>query len=163
MSMPKNCDNLSVGVIIRDEAGSYALLERRKFPIGIAPAAGHVDDHGSREQAAIDEVREELGIVLAIESLKKVIDSKRIQNQCRREGGDYHDWTVYEAYTTTQTLQPDADETKGARWYTPEELQALADRTKMYLGGEISDEDWAENPGLEDVWLAHLTDLGHIT
>lgn len=161
--MSKTCDNLSVGVIIRDEAGNYALLERRKFPVGIAPAAGHVDNHGSHEQAALDEVQEELGIVLAPESLKKVIDNKHMSNQCSREGGSYHDWTVYEARITYRTLQPDADEAKGARWYTPEEVQALADKTKAYLEGEISEQAWTENPGLEDVWVALLIQLKHIS
>jgi NUDIX domain len=69
--MTKQCDNTSVGVVIRDAEGRFALLKRAKFPVGIAPAAGHIDDHGSPEQAALDEVREELGIVLTLDELKK--------------------------------------------------------------------------------------------
>lgn len=161
--MTKECDNSSVGVIVRDEAGDYALLERRKYPVGIAPAAGHIDDHGSPEQAAIDEVHEELGIVLAFEGLKNtIITARRVENQCRRPKGDHHIWTVYEAIVTRQELHPDKDETKGGRWYAPEEVQALAERTKSYLHGEITEKDWQQNPGLEPVWLDHLTELGHI-
>lgn len=162
--MPKICDNLSVGIVIRNKSGLYALLERRKFPVGFAPVAGHIDNHGSAEQAALDEAQEELGINLTPDNLQKtVIDTKRKNNQCVREGGSYHIWTVFESTIPHQALQPDVNETKGGRWFHPDELQALADRTRAYLRSEISESDWQKSPGLEHVWLDHLTELGHIT
>src|SRR5215207_2812720 len=82
------CDNRSVGVVVRNTAGMLALLTRRKFPIGIAPPAGHVDDHGNSEQAAIEEVSEEIGVTLALSGLKRTtIANRRVENVCRRPGG----------------------------------------------------------------------------
>lgn len=160
--MKKRCDNTSVGVIIRDSQGRFALLKRAIFPVGIAPAAGHIDDHGSAEQAAKDEVHEELGIVLN-DLGKTVIDARRMDNVCRRPGGDHHVWSVYEATVPTgTTLKPDKDETKGAGWYSAEQLQALADRTRAYHTGNVSEADWQANPGLEEVWLSFMVELGFV-
>jgi 8-oxo-dGTP pyrophosphatase MutT (NUDIX family) len=58
----KVCDNTSVGVIITNESGEYLMFDRNTFPPGTAPAAGHIDDHGSAEDAARAEVHEELGL-----------------------------------------------------------------------------------------------------
>src|ERR1019366_5810903 len=65
----KLCDNKSVGIIVRNPEGSFALLKRAYFPIGYAPVAGHVDDHGSVEQAAVDEVIEEIDLTVTVEDL----------------------------------------------------------------------------------------------
>lgn len=162
--MPKHCDNLSVGVIIRDDTGRYALLERGRYPVGMAPVAGHVDDHGSIEQAGVDESDEELGIVLQPHDLKKTAVTGILKyNQCRRPGGSHHEWTVLEATIPAQPLQPDQLETKSANWYSDTELQAFADRTRAYQRGEIPEEEWVLQPGLEEVWVEHFSELGHIT
>lgn len=159
--MTKTCDNTSVGVVIRDGQGRFALLKRAKFPIGIAPAAGHIDGHGSPEQAALDEVREELGIKL--EDLQKTkIYARRVENICRRPGGDHHTWYIYEASVADPILKPDKDETKGAAWYTGEQMQALADRTRAYRAGSVPEADWQANPGLEEVWLPFMEELGFV-
>lgn len=160
--MSKICDNLSVGVIIRDNSGNIALLKRAKFPVGISPVAGHVDDHGSPEQAAKDETSEEMG--LTVLDLKKTkIYGRLVNNVCRREGGDHHTWYVYETTVEDTVLRPSEDETKGASWYDQNQLQAFADRTKAYHEGKISEAEWEENPGLEDVWVSFLSELGYIT
>lgn len=160
--MSKVCDHTSVGIVIRDSEGSFALLKRAKFPIRIAPVAGHIDDHGSPEQAAKDEVFEELGLTVS-DLTKTNINDRRVDNKCRREGGDYHNWTVYETTVEDTTLRPSEDETKGAGWYSQEQLQALADRTKAYQAGKIPEAEWAEIPGLEEVWVSFLGELGYIT
>jgi 8-oxo-dGTP pyrophosphatase MutT (NUDIX family) len=160
--MTEKCDHKSVGVIIKNEAGKMALLKRARFPIGISPPAGHVDSHGSLEQAAIDETQEELGLILTLESLKEVIHERRVDNSCRREDGDYHIWNVYEASTTHATLVPDPDETAGGAWYSPSAVQSFADRTQSYLQGRIPAEEWAAEPGIEPVWLNFLVELGHV-
>ncbi len=42
--MPKICDNKVVGIIVlRDN--KMLLIERKKFPFGFAPPAGHLDDN----------------------------------------------------------------------------------------------------------------------
>lgn len=160
----KTCDNLSVGVVIRSPEGNHALLKRAKFPIGMAPVAGHIDEHGGPEIAAINEAWEEVGLTIAPDDLVvTAIKDRRVNNTCRRTGGDHHVWTVYEAARFSGDINPDPDETKGAEWYTPEQVQAFADRTKAFLAGEINPNDWEENPGLEDVWLAFYVELGYVS
>ncbi len=45
------------------------------------------------------------------------------------------------------------DETKQAGWYSSDEVEELTRRTEKYLAGEISEEEWRSNPGLETTWL----------
>lgn len=160
----KYCDNRSVGVIITNERDEIALLKRARFPIGIAPPAGHIDGHGSPEQAAIDEVYEEVGIRLAIDGLQRTaIWDRRVDNVCRRQNGDHHVWRVYESRIGEEQLRPDPHETKGAAWYPIDALNALALRTRAFKAGLILPSEWAESPGLEEIWLDNLTELGYVT
>lgn len=162
--MTKHCDNKSAGIVLRDSEGNFALMKRAKFPYGYAPSAGHIDDFGTPENAAIQEMREELGIYLKKSDLKQTdIYGLRVDKKCRRPGGDHHVWYVFEAEVAKgNKIKPDADETRGADWYTHKELQTLADRTKAYLNGEVLEEDWQNNPGLEEVWVDFMLELGHI-
>lgn len=159
----KICDNKSVGVVLLNEAGEMALLERGQFPVGMAPPAGHIDTHGSSEQAAVDEVSEEVGVVLAIDGLTRtVIDERCVDNVCRRTGGDYHVWTVYEGQSNDAELHPDQRETKGAGWFGRSAVQAFVNRTRAYQAGEVSEEEWVASPGMEPVWVDFLVELGHV-
>lgn len=161
--MEKYCDNHSVGVILTNENDELALLTRGRFPIGIAPPAGHIDGHGSPEQAAIDEVAEEIGVHLSLESLHKtIIRHRRVENICRRIGGDHHRWTIYQVAVSQIDLYPDPDETQGAAWYSQNEVQNLADRTRDYQSGRVSESGWIKQPGIEPVWVDFLTELGYI-
>lgn len=160
--MAKSCDHTSVGVVLRDQEGRFALLKRALFPVGIAPAAGHIDNHGGPEKAAEDEVSEELGVSVRGKLQRTTIYDRRVDNKCRREGGDYHHWSVFEATIEPTGLRPSPDETKGAGWYTLEQLQTLANRTESYHAGNISKEDWEAYPSLEEVWVPFLQELGYI-
>jgi hypothetical protein len=60
----KTCDNTSVGIVITDHQSRYLMFDRATFPPGTAPAAGHIDDHGTAEDAARAEVEEELGLTV---------------------------------------------------------------------------------------------------
>jgi 8-oxo-dGTP pyrophosphatase MutT (NUDIX family) len=160
--MSKVCDHTSVGIVIRDSEGRFALLKRAKFPIGIAPVAGHIDDHGSPERAAKDEVSEELGLTV-LDLAKTNVYDRRVDNKCRRAGGDYHNWYLFTVTVDDTKLYPSEDETKGAAWYDLGQLQALADRTKSYRIGEVSEADWSDSPGLEEVWAHFLHELGYIS
>jgi 8-oxo-dGTP pyrophosphatase MutT (NUDIX family) len=156
----KLCDNKSVGIIVRNPEGSFALLKRAFFPIGYAPVAGHVDDHGSVEQAAIDEVAEEIGLTITKEDLQPTaIAATRFNNHCRRRGGTYHDWWVYMVDHYSGEIVPDPEETKGADWYAPSELQQLADRTRDFQAQMIEQQDWVDAPGLEEIWVTMLVQL----
>ena len=147
------CDNRSVGVLLFNEHNELLLIERARFPFGYAAPAGHIDEHGSPEQAAIEEVREETGLLIAKGSLQHVIRDRRIENRCRRQGGFYHDWDVFKTNQYQGTLQPSKDETNGAQWLSPERLQALADETRRAVPGVL---------GIEAVWLTFLEELGFI-
>lgn len=162
--MEKYCDNRSVGVILTNDNDEMALLTRGRFPIGIAPPAGHVDGHGSLEQAAIDEVNEELGVLLAIDGLRRTaIADRHVENVCRRVGGDHHLWTVYEARVGSAVqLEPDPQETKGAKWYPPKTVRALAVRTRQYQLGGVNESEWAIRPGLEPVWVDFIEEVGYL-
>lgn len=161
--MEKWCDNQSVGVVLKNQQGELALLKRGRYPVGMAPAAGHIDAHGTPEQAAIDELHEELGVDLAINGLTKtVIEHRLVKNLCRRPGGEYHIWNIYEATIDGAELKPDPHETKGAGWYALGAVQALANRTKLYMNRDINEREWRNNPGLEVVWYDFLSELKYI-
>ena len=129
----------------------------------MAPPAGHIDDHGSPEQAAVDEVREEVGLNLTTSQLAKTaITGRHIENICRRPGGTHHEWTVFEASVGDEKMYPDPDETEGAIWIDMLSLRALAERGRQYRAGTIADDDWNNSPGLEPVWIDFLEETGHI-
>lgn len=160
---PNVCDHTSVGVILEDKQGRVLLLKRAKFPVGMAPPAGHIDDHGSPEQAAVDEVGEEVGLAVAIGSLARTaIQQRRTDFSCSRIGGDHHDWWIYKATDYSGELSPSEDETKGADWYSPNDLQALADRTREFQAGNVADADYQASPGFDEVWLGFMVELGYV-
>ncbi|CAN5318412.1 hypothetical protein BH10PAT1_BH10PAT1_4030 [soil metagenome] len=155
---PKICDNKSVGMIIRKN-DDILLIERMKFPFGFAPPAGHIDDHGSWSQAVEDEVNEEVGLIPV--KIKLLVEGRK-NNKCRRQDGDWHYWKIYEVETAGE-IKRSEDETKQASWYSKEQIRKLADRTKRYLSGEITDDEWENNPGLEVVWYEWFDQLGVLT
>lgn len=151
----KTCDNTSVGIIITNESGEYLMFDRNTFPPGTAPAAGHIDDHGSAEDAARAEVHEELG--LHVVSLEWVAGGWR-PNRCRRLRGPRgvgHYWTIYKAEVTGE-LAPSARETKNVRWLKRADVQSLANRTVAYATGHITDDEFMDQPGIEPVWVLWL-------
>ncbi|MFK0142670.1 NUDIX domain-containing protein [Streptomyces murinus] len=157
----KTCDNTSVGIVITDHQGRCLMFDRATFPPGTAPAAGHVDEHGTAEDAARAEVEEELG--LTVTGLTHVTGGWR-DNRCRRFSsarGTGHGWAVYRA-TVTGDLTPSARETKNVRWIAPEALQELADRTVAYARGRITDAEFEAAPGIEPVWMQWLANIAAI-
>lgn len=151
------CDNKSVGILIW-KGGKLLLIERKLFPFGFAPPAGHVDDKGGFEEAAREEVQEEVG--LNPTDIRLVTEGKK-DNRCRREGGSWHYWKIYEA-EASGNLQPSEDETKQVEWYSREQIKALSHRTEKYLKGEMSEKEWQKNPGIETVWYEWFKELGII-
>jgi len=148
------CDHTSVGMLVRD-GDRLLLIERKKFPFGFAPPAGHVDDDPTYEAAAIRELSEEVGLEAV--SLELVLEKDK-PNHCRRKDGTWHHWNVYNV-TTKGDIKRSEEETKQAGWFSITEVRELADRTQQYLQGKIPDEAWRQQPGLEPVWYEHLTDL----
>ena len=152
--MTKICDHTSVGMLVWKE-DKLLLIERKKFPFGFAIPAGHVDEDKSFEDAATRELKEEVG--LDTTDLKLIIEGKK-ENSCRREGGTWHLWKIFEI-ATSGNLRPSMEETKKVGWYSKNEINKLADRTKKYINKEVSEEEWESNPGLELVmynWFKEL-------
>ncbi|MBO4269181.1 NUDIX hydrolase [Microbispora hainanensis] len=154
------CDRTSVGVLISSPAG-LLMFERGTPPPGIAPVAGHIDQHGSPEQAAIAEVAEEVG--MAVTHLDLLLTAWRL-NRCRRSisGEVGHRWWIYQAQTTGP-LRPSAREVRAPRWIHPDQLQRYAQRTAAYATGHISEPEFREQPGLTPVWARFLHDLRLLT
>ncbi len=148
------CDHKSVGVLVWKD-GKLLLIERRKPPYGFAPPAGHVDDHGSFENAAKDELKEEVGL----DAVKlELLAEGRKNNRCRREGGDWHYWRIFNAKAQGE-VKASEEETKKFGWYSEEQLKDLAGKTEIFLKGEVSDSEWESSPGLEPVWKDWLSEL----
>jgi 8-oxo-dGTP pyrophosphatase MutT (NUDIX family) len=122
----EKCDHKSVGVIVENDANEILLLSRARFPFGWSAPAGHEDGHGSPEQTGIDEVFEETGVVVDPESMTLIINGLRVQNRCRRPGGEYHDWTLYRARALNQEIIVNPEESLDVQWMTRRELAHLA-------------------------------------
>lgn len=156
----KYCDHAAVGVLISSPAG-LLVSERVRFPAGIAPVAGHVDQLGGPEQAACAEVSEDVG--LTVTSLQLVTSVWR-HNRCRRPVRNRvgHQWSIYRAEASGQ-IRPAPQETRAPRWLPPGQLQQHARRTAACAKGQPSDEQFAAAPGLEPVWVRFLHQLGLVT
>lgn len=152
---PPHCDNRSVGMLVFNDLGEMLLIERKRFPPGFAPPAGHVDGDTFRG-AAIRELQEEVG--LTVNDLAEIARGKK-QNPCRRPSGGFHNWRIYHA-TVEGRVSGNTDETKQVRWVGREEVESLAKRTESYLNGEISPDDFNQQPGLEPVWYEWFQNLG---
>ncbi len=145
--MIKRCDHTSVGMMVWKKE-KLLLIERKKFPFGIAPPSGHVDNHGNFEKAAKAELKEEVG--LDAKNLKLLVEGRK-ENKCRREGGTWHYWKIYKIVANGRVKASD-DEMNKFNWYGKKEIILLAQKTENYLKGKISEEDWKISPGLELVW-----------
>jgi ADP-ribose pyrophosphatase YjhB (NUDIX family) len=158
--MPKRsrCCGTSVGVLLTNGNGDVLLIGRAWHPIGHAPVAGHVaDEHASVAEAAVAEVREEVGLAL---TRMETAWTGHLPNLCssppaRRPG---HTWTLIRG-TAVGTLRPAPGETVGAAWYTRRRVQVLAART---IAHAHSGQPAADQPhdSLEAVWVEHLHRLG---
>lgn len=113
-SKTKHCDHAAVGVHISSPTG-LLVFERARPPAGIAPGAGHVDQHGGPEQAARAEVAEEVG--LTVRSLHLLTTAWR-PNRCRRPAKNRvgHYWSVYRAEVSGQ-IRPSALEVRAPDGY----------------------------------------------
>jgi ADP-ribose pyrophosphatase YjhB (NUDIX family) len=152
--MTKKCDNKSVGMLVwRD--GDLLLIERRKSPFGFAPPAGHIDEDNSFEESAKRELKEEVG--LEAQNIKLLIEGRK-ENPCRREGGNWHYWKIYQIEASGE-IKRSEDETKQASFYKKDDLLPLASKTEKYLDGVINQNDWEKSPGLEPIWYEWLKEL----
>ncbi|MGW7433259.1 NUDIX domain-containing protein [Streptomyces sp. NPDC054861] len=152
----KRCDHASVGAVISSPAG-LLVFERATPPAGIAPVAGHLDQHGSPEQAARAEAAEEVG--LTVTHLQLLLEQWR-PNRCRRTptGPVGHHWWIFTAHVSG-SLRPSAREVRAPRWIHLDQLHQYARRTTAYAEGRLSRQEFEQEPGLEPVWVRFLHDL----
>lgn len=176
--MTKLCDNKSVGIMIEDERGRQAIIFRKNYPQAYSPIAGHVDGLTPRE-AALKEAVEEGGLTL---SRFVLVMEERIENPCKRDGGIYHDWTIFDVYEWLGEFHASSD-AKEAVWFEPAAMQRIAKRTEYFMGkfgiphADVSrltraifgdpqkpqtDAEWEKEPGLEPVWYYIFKKLGKI-
>lgn len=153
----KVCDHKSVGIIVKRE-NKILFIERKKPPYGFAPPAGHVDNKGSFENAAKEELKEEVGLTTT--DLIPLIEGRK-NNPCRRKNGSWHYWKIYKAKTKGKVERSES-ETKQVKWLKLKEIKSLAKKTNQYLKGKIDQEEWEQNPGLEPVWLEWFKELKFI-
>lgn len=150
----KTCDHTSVGMIVW-KADKILLIERKRPPFGFAPPSGHVDDDVSFERAASRELEEETGL----KALKlNILAEEYLQNTCRRIGGTWHLWKVYQVEAQGE-IKRSFTETKQAGWFSIQEVYQLAQRTRTYLSGNITKEEWQASPGLEVIWYEWFNKL----
>jgi ADP-ribose pyrophosphatase YjhB (NUDIX family) len=153
--MVKICDHTSVGMLVwRDDR--LLLIERARGSVGFALPAGHVDGDVTYEDAARRELKEEVG--LDAHDIELVAEGRR-ENPCRRDDGTWHYWKLFQV-TAHGEMTRSLDETKRAGWYSVDQIQQLAERTKKYISKEISEDEWTSSPGLELVmyeWFQELT------
>ena len=150
----KKCDDRCVGMLVW-MGEELLLIERKRGAIGLAPPAGHIDGGESFEEAAGRELKEEVG--LDATRIELVIEGRK-DNPCRREGGSWHYWKIYEIEAAGEVKRSE-DETKQARFFAKVELVQLAERTQKYLAGDIEQSEWEKLPGLEPVWYEWLKEL----
>ncbi|MEU4513100.1 NUDIX domain-containing protein [Nonomuraea wenchangensis] len=157
--MAARCDHQCVGVVIPD-GDTVWLLERGTPPPGWAGVGGHLDHHGSPEQAARAETKEEMGLTgLTLIS----VFEEWLPNWCRREpqpGTLGHRWHMFIATWWEGTPTASPPETRAVRRFHQRELQVLAERAAAYAVGEVTPADFAAKPGLELPWVYWAYRLG---
>ena len=116
--MPKVCDNTSVGQIIRD-GEKIVVIERANYPEAFALPAGHVDGDPNFYDAMVREIKEEAGLEVGE---NKLVFEEDINNPCKREGGSFHDWEVFEASVWSGDLRA-GDDAKRFFLAAPDELE----------------------------------------
>ena len=86
-----DCNHTSVGMLVEQE-GKILLIERKIFPVKFALPAGHIDEGETYEQAAVRELKEEVGL----DTLNLMLIAEgRKENPCSQKGGTWHYWKVY--------------------------------------------------------------------
>lgn len=171
--MPKVCDQTSVGVLVWKD-GKLLMIERKIYNPGFAIPAGHQDGQTPLDTAQ-NELFEEVGL-----SAQRFVEKLRcrLQNPCRRSGGIYHDWTIFEAKNWSGDIVPSPDETKSYLWADRETIRGFAKRLEEFAKGKNialqkdalplvvdetnSDPEWKKSPGIEPPMYFLLKDLAII-
>jgi ADP-ribose pyrophosphatase YjhB (NUDIX family) len=143
----KLCSNKASGILVWKN-NKLLLIERKIFPIGMAPPAGHVEGDDDYKSTAKKELKEEVG--LDVVRLKLLVRGRK-DNQCVRTNGSWHYWNIFEA-KVRGNIKPSTREVKSTGWYSREDIKKLALETSKYISGKVFEKGWKSSPGLEVVW-----------
>lgn len=158
----ERCNNTSVGVVVVS-TNRLLMIERARPPYGWALPAGHVDTGETHRSAAARELREEVGLVVDPYRLR-YLTSSQVDNRCRRPGGDWHYWEVYEAPGSAVVGEPRySEETACVEWVGFHRLEELLGLSAQHVMSGAGAEVWRARPGLEPVWQQLMTDMGMLT
>jgi len=173
--MSKKCDNTSVAVIVRDpdcrnsSLDRILLIERKIYNPGFALPAGH-HDGADPKKAAKNELFEEVGLT-ALYLLPRLI--KTLKNTCKREGGTFHRWIVFEAEKWSGEPAMSEREVKSFVWADKAKIAELARKLEEFIsknGFSLEDlpalidatnksEEWKSGPGLEPAMYVLFKEL----
>jgi ADP-ribose pyrophosphatase YjhB (NUDIX family) len=115
----------SVSVLIIDESGRLLLVRHTGHDEGWAVPGGAVDIGESPAQAAVREVREELGVDVRLRRLVDVLGGADYEVTYPNGDRTAYVTSVYEADLAHGTPAPDQDEVSDVAWFAPHELSTL--------------------------------------
>ncbi|MFE9454036.1 NUDIX domain-containing protein [Streptomyces sp. NPDC006739] len=109
------------------------MFDRVIAPVGVAPVAAHVDQYGGPEQAACDDVREEMGVTVT--HFRLLLDQWRPARCCHTPADpvSHHLW-IFQA-EVSGSLRPSPGEARDPRWVHPDQLQEHALPSASYADG----------------------------
>ncbi|RCV56014.1 NUDIX domain-containing protein [Marinitenerispora sediminis] len=166
------CDLQRVGVLVRNADDEYLMFERAAPPAGVAPAAGHLNGHGSFTAAARAKVFEVLGLTaVGLERLASGFQPDRCRRDVPPGRLPGHEWHVYRARIAGE-LAWSKREVHRPRWMGRAQLQSLAERTGSHARDRLREHtvgadrvlraDAEREPGLAPVWVHWLAEAGVI-
>jgi 8-oxo-dGTP pyrophosphatase MutT (NUDIX family) len=130
----------TASAVVFNDRAEVLLVEHRAYGTWVFPG-GHVDDGESPDEAAVREVREETGVVVAyLVGLTAAVDNMtpltppwlvmEIPAPAKpgREAAHSHIDLLYVGYAPTGSLTPREEEVSGARWVALDELHTLNTR-----------------------------------
>lgn len=167
--MSKKCDNTSVAVIVKNTEGKILLIERKIYNPGFALPAGHQDGDNA-EKATKKELFEEVGLRALSLRPKLAIT---LQNTCKREGGNFHRWTIFIAERWEGEVKPSEREVKSIYWADESKILELARKLEEFIARNNLSIDnlpslikatnemreWKDNLGLEPVMYMLFKEL----
>ena len=112
-------------VVLRNDEGKFLLVQEGKpkaYGLWNLPA-GYVDPGETATQAAVREVHEETGYVVILDSETPILEVYKPENE--------RHFIVYKGVITGGTFKVDGVEILDAQWYTYQEIQDLADASKL--------------------------------
>lgn len=127
--MPPGCYHKVVSVWVRDRSGRYLMSKRcawKRYPNLWECTGGCVQRGESELEAAVREMREEVGIILAPQ------DGRVIHFERRDEIHDFYTVWYFELDADRPALQLQPEEVADAKWMDMDEIDRLWEEEQMH-------------------------------